>query len=280
MKKVGKLLFVCVAMMVACMLQNEDAKATEVGKYEMSDTSSCSNYDVTGDGVPDTVNFEKLDKQEGDAYQSFKVIINGNTALYGYNQHFYSLEPTFIQTKGHGYFFISLISEDDDGTMQIYKYIDGQLKEVADLSKYTDKLFYHSSATVTSVKSNSITLRVVGQTDMLAYTNMSFTYKVGVDGKLSLKNKVTKVSYTNFRYSADKGSSYKSKYLVAAKKIQVYKKATGTKKAFSIQKGTKLKIKKVSVQGKKPRYYCVTKSGKKGWIKSKYNLFKDTPYAG
>ena len=172
------------------------------------------------------------------------------------------------------------ISEDDDGTMQIYKYIDGQLKEVADLSKYTDKLFYHSSATVTSVKSNSITLRVVGQTDMLAYTNMSFTYKVGVDGKLSLKNKVTKVSYTNFRYSADKGSSYKSKYLVAAKKIQVYKKATGTKKAFSIQKGTKLKIKKVSVQGKKPRYYCVTKSGKKGWIKSKYNLFKDTPYAG
>ena len=31
MKKVGKLLFVCVAMMAACMLQNEDAKATEVG---------------------------------------------------------------------------------------------------------------------------------------------------------------------------------------------------------------------------------------------------------
>lgn len=281
MKKVRKLLFMCLVMMAACMLQNKEAKATDVGKYEMSDTSSCSLYDVTGDGVPDTVNFEKLDKiDDNSMYQAFKVIINGNTVLYGYNEHFYSIEPTFIQTKDYGYFLISLISDNDDGTMQIYKYEDNQLKEVADLSNYTNKMFYHSSAVVSSVKSNSITLKVTGQTNMLSRTDIPFTYKVGKSGKLSLKSKVAKVSYTNYRYSEAKGNGYKSKYLVAAKKIKVYKKATGTKKAFIIKKGTKLKITKVSVQAKTPRFYCVTKSGKKGWIKSKYNLFKDMPYAG
>lgn len=279
MKKMKKLLFLCFAMMAACMLKNTEAQAEKVGKYEMSDTSSCSNYDVTGDGVPDTVNFEKLDADENDMYQAFKVIVNGNTVLYEYNQRFYDIIPVFMQTKDHGYFFISLTSENDDGTKKIYKYEDGCLKEVADLDDYVMKLYYHSSATVSSVKSNTITLKVVGQTNMLAYTDMSFVYKVGKNGKLSLKNKVVKLSYTNFRYSEKKGG-YKSKYLVAKKKIQVYRNATGAQKAFSIKKGTKLKITKVCVKGKKPRYYCVTKSGKKGWVKSKFGLFKDTPYAG
>lgn len=280
MKKVRNLLVLCFVMMVACMLHSEDAKAEKVGKYEMSDTSSCSNYDVTGDGIPDTVNFEKLDRLDGDdSYQAFKVIINGNPVLYVYNQRFYSLIPVFIQTEGHQYFYISLTGDNDDGTKTLYEYVDGQLKERADLDKYVGKLFYHSSATVSSVKGNSITLKVVGQSNMLSNTKMSFTYKVGPTGTLSLAKKVIKVSYTKLRLNG-RGKSYRSNYLVAKKKIQAYRSATGTKKAFRIKKGTKLKITKVSVQGKTPRYYCITKSGKKGWVKSKLDLFKDLPYAG
>lgn len=279
MKKVRNLLVLCFVVMAACMLHSEEAKAEKVGQYQMSDTSSCSNYDVTGDGVPDTVNFEKLDKLDGDTYQAFKVIINGQCVLYGYNEYFYNLEPVFIQTEGHQYFYIVLTRDNDDGTKRLYEYVDGQLKERADLDKYVGKLYYHSSATVSSVKANSITLKVVGQSNMLSNTNMSFTYKVGPTGKLSLAKKVIKVSYTKLRFNG-RGKSYRSNYLVAKKKIQAYRSATGTKKAFRIKKGTKLKITKVSVQGKTPRYYCITKSGKKGWVKSKLNLFKDLPYAG
>lgn len=279
MKKVRNLLVLCFVMMAACMLHSEDAKAEKVGQYEMSDTSSCSNYDVTGDGVPDTVNFEKLDKLDGDTYQAFKVIINGQCVLYVYNENFYRLIPVFIQTEGHQYFYISLTGDNDDGTKTLYEYVDGQLKERADLDKYVSKLFFHSSATISSVKANSITLKVAGQTDMLSRTNMSFTYKVGPTGTLSLAKKVIKVSYTKIRFDS-KEKPYRSSYLVADKKIQVYRSATGTKKAFRIKKGTKLKITKVSVQGKTPRYYCITKSGKKGWVNSKMNLFKGLPYAG
>ena len=278
MKKVRNLLVLCFVMMAACMLHSEDAKAEKVGKYEMSDTSSCSNYDVTGDGMPDTVNFEKLDKLDGDAYQAFKVVINGDCVLYGYNECFFNLEPVFIQTEGHQYFYIALIGFNDVGTKRLYEYVDGQLKLRADLDKYMGKLYYNSSATVSSVKANSITLKVAGQTNMLASTNMSITYKVGATGKLSLSSKVAKVSYSKLRFNGKR--TYRSDYLVAKKKIQAYRSATGTKKAFRIKKGTKLKITKVSVQGKTPRYYCVTKSGKKGWVKSKNNLFKDLAYAG
>jgi len=278
MRKVRNLMFSCVAMMAACMIQSKDVQAAEVGKYEMSDTQSYSNYDVTGDGVPDTVNFQKLDSDGNGAYQSYKVIINGNTVLYGNNEYFYDIQPVFIQTERNQYFYIALLGDDGDGTKKIYKYEDEQLKECVDLNKNLNKLYYHSSATVSSVGADSITFKITGQSYMLARTNMSFIYKVGAAGELSLADEVTKVTYTKDRYNTKR--SYKSKYLVAAKKLQAYRSATGNQKAFRIKKGTKLKITKVSVQGETPRYYCITKSGKKGWVKSKMGLFKDMPYAG
>lgn len=277
MKKVRKLLFLCLAVMAACMLQRKDARAVEVGKYEMSDTRSYSNYDVTGDGVPDTINFEKLD-YDGYSYKAFKVIINGKTALYGYNEYFYTLKPVFVQTEGHQYILISLVGDNDDGTKKIYEYVDGQLKECADLDEYVSKIYFHSSVTISSVSTSSITFKVTGQTYMLARTNMTLVYKVGETGELTLADRVLKVSYSKSRCNAKGG--YRSNYLVAAKKIQAYSSATGSKKAFRMKKGTKLKITKVSIQGKTPRYYCVTKSGKKGWVNSKMGLFKDMPYAG
>lgn len=278
MKKVRNLMFLCVAMMAACMIQSKDVQATEVGKYEMSDTKSYSKYDVTGDGVPDTVKFEKQLDDDGYNYNAFKVIINGKTALYGDNVYFYTLKPVLIQTEGHQYILISLVGDDDDETKKIYKYVDGQLKECADLDEYVSKIYFHSSVTISSVGTSSITFKVTGQSYMLARTNMSFVYKVGATGELSLADEVTKVTYTKDRVNSRR--SYKSKYLVAAKKIQAYSSATGSKKAFRMKKGTKLKITKVSVQGKTPRYYCITKSGKKGWVNSKMGLFKDMPYAG
>lgn len=278
MKKVRNVMFLCVAIMAACMIQSKDTKAAEIGKYEMSDTRSYSSYDVTGDGVPDTVNFQKLDDDGYGTYHSYKVTINGNTVLYGYDEYFYHIEPVFIQTERHQYFYIALLGDDGDGSKKIYEYVDGQLKERVDLNKNLSKLYFHSSAAVSSVGADSITFKFTGQSYMLARTNMSFDYKVGATGELSLSDQVTKVTYTNDRCNSKR--SYKSKYLVAAKKIQAYRSATGNQKAFRVKKGTKLKITKVSVQGKTPRYYCVTKSGKKGWVNSKMGLFKDMPYAG
>ena len=280
MKKARNIVLICFLLMGAGMFHSENAYAEKVGKYELSDTSPNCEYDVTGDGVKDTVEIKKMNESSyGSGYCGFKVIINGKTALTDNTSWYYGLETIFIQTKGHGYFLISLGHDNGDGPKIIYEYVNGQLKKRVDLGKVAGKIFYHYSVTVSSIKDSSIKLKVIGQTNMLAYTETTFDYNVGAKGKLSLAKKIVKVSYSDQRYNSKTDQFETSKYLIAVKKIPVYRSATGTKKAFHIKKGTKLTIKKVSMKGK-CRYYCITKSGKKGWIKNKYGCFQGLMYAG
>lgn len=266
--------------MAAGMLQSQDAQAAKVGKYKLSDTSTNGKYDVTGDGVPDKVEIKKLNKSGDSDYYGFKIIINGKTALkndkcwYYYN----GLDVVFMQTIGHGYFFISTGYDNGDGIRIIYEYVGGRLKKRMDLSNVAKKLSYdHHYVDVSTVKARSIRLKLSGQTAILGSTKLTFELKVGKKGKLSLGKKAVGVTYMMW---ADNDKYFHQKYLTAAQKIQVYKSETGTKKAFCIKKGTKLKITRASMKGKKSRYYCITKSGKKGWINSKDYLFKNMAYAG
>lgn len=276
MKKIGATVLALV--LAATTLPTQNAKAAEVGSYELSDTKVNTNYDVTGDGVKDKIEFDKIN-HNGSYYCALDVKINGEVALNVEDTEYGRLEPVFIQTKDHGYILICAYHDNDYQTIsRIYEYVDGKLKERMNLDNIAGKVYYQYSSNVYATKEDYFQIRFDGQTNMLAKTKMIFKLKVGTEGKLSVANKTVAVYYSNKRMSDAK--NYTSKYLTAAKKIQAYRSSTGTKKAFSIKKGTKLKITKVSVQGSIARYYCVTKSGKKGWIKSKINLFKDLMYAG
>ena len=280
MKKIRNIVIGCMAIMAACMIQNSDAKAAEVGKYELSDTSANKAYDVTGDGVKDTVRIKKIN-HNGSYYCALDVVINGDVALNVESVEYDRVEPVFIQTKEHGYLLISTYHWNDYLTLsKVYEYVDGKLKERMDLDNVAGKMFYTYSPTVYAVKDASIQFRIAGQSDMLAKTSTVFEYKVGKTGILSFDTTESSVWYSNVRRNMNTDKIYRSKYLVAAKKLQAYRSSTGTKKAFTIRKGTKLKISKVYVYGKTPRYYCVTSSGKKGWLVSKQNVFKDLSYAG
>jgi len=191
------------------------------------------------------------------------------------------LESVFIQTEKHGYILISAYHDNDYLTLsRIYEFEDGKLKERKDLDNVAGKIFYQYSPNVYAVKDESIQIRFAGQSDMLAKASTVYEYNVGSTGALSLDNTISRVWYSNKRMNENTGESYSSKNLVATKRLQAYRSSTGTKKAFTIKKGTKLKITKVSISGKKPRFYCITNFGKKGWVISKQNLFKDLIYAG
>ena len=280
MKKVRKILLVCLILMVFGMLQSQNAYAEKIGMYKLSDSGINSKYDVTGDGVPDKVEIKKLNRDHYE-YCGFEIIINGKTVLKDDDITYYiGLEVVFIQTKDHGYFLIS--NGSGEGMDIIYEYAGGRLKKCCDLfADIEGKLGWCcGKATVSSVKAQSIKLKTTGQTSMLGETKLSFELKVGKKGKLSLAKKTIGVSC--HRLISGNGRFYHPKYLVTAKKIQVYRSVEGTKKAFCIKKGTKVKITKASIKGKTPMYYCITKSGKKGWIKDEgiLYLFKDLAYAG
>ena len=280
MKKIRNLIIACMAVIAACMIQNNDVKAAEAGKYELSDTSVNTDYDVTGDGVEDKVKLKKLN-HNGSYYCALDVIINGDVVLNVESVEYVRLESVFIQTKKHNYILISTYHDNDYLTLsRVYEYVNGKLKERMNLDHAAGKIFYQYSPNVYAVKDASIQIRFEGQSDMLAKTSTVFEYNVGATGTLSLENTVSRVWYSNKRMSENTGKRYTSKYLTAGKNLQAYRSSTGTKKAFTIKKGTKLKITKVSISGKTPRYYCITSSGKKGWLVSKQNVFKDLMYAG
>ena len=267
-------------VMAATTVPAQNVKAsTEVGNYELSDTDDNGRYDVTGDGVADTITFEKLNEDVNGVFNGFKVIINDSTVLNEENVDYWDLRSEIIQTKNHVYLFISTYHSNDYLTLsKIYEYVDGKLEQRLDLDSVAGKIFYQYNPNVYDVKDNYIELRFEGQSDMLAKTSLRYGFQVGATGKLSVTNKITRVSYTNKRENT--GKIYTSKYLITTKKLQAYRSSSGTKKAFTIKKGTKLKISHVTISGKKARFYCKTNSGKKGWLVSKQNVFKDLMYAG
>ena len=80
MKKVRNIMIGCLILMAACMIKSQNVHAEDVGKYELSDTSPNTKYDVTGDGKPDTLEIKKFKKNDYD-YCGFKILINGKMLL-------------------------------------------------------------------------------------------------------------------------------------------------------------------------------------------------------
>lgn len=279
-KKIGAMTLALVMATATIPAQNVKA-AVEVGNYELTDASVTGNYDVTGDGVADMIAFEKLNEDVNGVFNGFKVIINNNEVLKEENVDYWDLRPELIQTKDHVYLFITTCHDNDYLTLsKIYEYADGKLEQRLDLDSVAGKIFYQYNPTIYDVKDDYIEIKFDGQSYMLARANLRFGFRAGVDGKLSVTNKTTTVSYPKKRMNMNTGKIYTSKYLVTTKKLQAYKSSSGTKKAFTIKKGTKLTISRVSVSGKKARFYCKTNAGKKGWLDSKQNVFKDLMYAG
>lgn len=281
LKKIRNLLFLCFVLVTAGILfQAQDAQAAKIGSYKLSDSKPTKKYDVTGDGKADKIEIKKLNKSKDGAlysYLGYKILVNGKTifnSTSGYNR----LDISLIKTKKYSYFKIDEWNCGDIGAIEkIYEYSGKRLKESISLrnieKKYEGWIFHYK---ISSVKAHSIKIKIEGQTGMLGETKSSFELKVGKGGKLSLAKKVVGVSCKIWLDD----HLVTPKYLITTKKIQVYKNEGTTKKAFSIKKGSKVKITKVSIRKKKPTYYCITKSGKKGWIKTGFKLFENLAYAG
>lgn len=216
------------------------------------------------------------------SYLGYKILVNGKT-IFNSTSEYIRLDISLIKTKKYSYFKIDEWSCGEISAIEkIYEYSGKRLKESISLrnieKKYEGWIFHYK---ISSVKAHSIKIKIEGQTRMLGETRSSFELKVGKGGKLSLAKKVVGVSCKILSNSnASDNHWITPKYLTTNKKIQVYKNEGTTKKAFSIKKGSKVKITKVSISKKKPTYYCVTKSGKKGWIKSESCLFENMAYAG
>lgn len=281
LKKVGNLLFVCLVLIIAGILfQGQDAQAeTNIGSYKLSDSKPTKKYDVTGDGKADKIEIKKYIKPLDDyKYQGYKIWIDGKMVLKNTKTEYSKMNVFFVKTKKYNYFMV--YNQDLDGVRYVnfYRYSGKQLKKCISLHNIVDiNMGLFTDYKISSVKANSIKIKISGQTNMLGWTKASLVLKVGKGGKLSFAKKILGVSCYKINLN---NRQITPKYLTTTKKIQVYKNERTTKKAFSIKKGSKVRITKMSIKRKKITYYCVTKSGRKGWMKSDIYLFKGLIYAG
>ena len=245
--------------------------------------SSYSNYDITGDGKADTIKVKTLGTMapgtysgQPTHYDGLAIYVNGREALkltkkaFNTSHDGYALQ---LATLNNGKVFLYVRSKwynQLDTTNRLYRYKSGKLVLAKDLIKIADSRDgLKSDGTIARSYGlrgpNGITVsgnRIVAK-GMLANSlvgsgafDINLLYK---KGKLILSPRTSSLDISSYTHPS-------TQTLTAKRSIAAYKSTTGSKKAFTIKKGQKVTIKKISIRNKNPRVQV--KVGKKtGWIK-------------
>lgn len=248
----------------------------DMSSYNLDEKKTCSEYDVTGDGIKDTVQAVMSFNKKTQKY-SYKITINDVSVFEetgGESEDaWWSLKLLSMQ-DGKVFFAISRSSFNDYIVKHgLYEYVDGTLNWFYDMQRdgrYCDRY----DVTINKVAGNTIYTNVSAQ----YYTTGWISYKVN----LSYQNGTIKVMSNS---SSIKYSKYRKNKWTANKKIKVYKKIGNKKSSYTLKKGDKIKINKIVSQGNKVYFKIKNKKGKTGYIPAAKKFpskvyFKEAQYAG
>lgn len=260
-----KKLFFSIVMFCVCLsgicFQTSEAEAASVKGIELKNQKDIKKYDVTGDGVKDTIRIDcdKSDEMYDWMGDDWTVKIN-NEVVYRDNPEVYTetLSVVLYQvSESRIYLDIqeNVGSNDDITSRAFYQYQDGTLVKVCDIYEPLSKHIYSFHFYVTGVKvtAKKITATYMNQFSASGYLAWEVTYK-----------------YQNGNWKKA-GNTYKvteDKEMTTSRKFAVYKTAGGKTKAFTLKKGQKVQIKKICLKNKKTYLQLVLPNGKKGWLKS------------
>lgn len=282
MKHYQKSLWIIFLLCITCIAgpkQTAYAAANgyaDMSSYKLDEVKTCSQYDVTGDGIKDKVQAVVSYDKKTQKY-SYKITVNDVSVFEqtsGENEDaWWSLNLLPMQ-DGKVFFEISGSSYNDYIQKHgLYEYVDGTLKWFYDMQRdgrYCDRY----NVTIDKVAGNTIYTNISAQ----YYTTGWINYKVN----LSYENGAVKATSNS---SSIKYSKYRKNKWTANKKISVYKKIGNKKAAYTLKKGDKIKINKIVSQGNKVYFQIKNKKGKTGYIPGakKYPskvFFKEAQYAG
>lgn len=248
----------------------------DMSSYKLDEVKTCSQYDVTGDGIKDKVQAVMSYNKSTQKY-SYKITVNDVSVFEqtsGESEDAWWSLSLLPMQDGKVFFNISRSSFNDYIVKHgLYEYVDGTLNWFYDMQRhgrYCDRY----DVTIDKVTGNTIYTNVSAQ----YYTTGWISYKVN----LSYQNGTIKATSNS---SSIKYSKYRKNKWTANKKISVYKKIGNKKAAYTLKKGDKIKINKIVSQGNKVYFQIKNKKGKTGYIPGakKYPskvFFKEAQYAG
>lgn len=282
MKHYQKSLWIIFLLCITCVVgpkQKAYAAANgyvDMSSYKLDEVKTCSQYDVTGDGIADVVQAVIGYDEQAQKY-SFKVTVNDVSVFEetsDENEDAWWNIGLFSMQDGKVFFDISRRTYNDYIQKHgLYEYVNGTLNWFYNMlrdTRYCDRY----DVTINKVTGNRIYTNVSAQ----YYTTGWISYKLN----LSYKNGAIKPASNS---SSIIYSKYRKNKWTANRKIEVYKKAGKKKVSYTLKKGDKIKINKIVFQGNKVYFQIKNKKGKTGYIPAakKYPrkwYFEDAQYAG
>ena len=255
------------------------AEAAAIKGVALGSQVDITKYDVTGDGKKDTI---RIDCDKPDLYNTgcgddWKITIN-NKVVYRDNKKVHTENLTvLLYQMDHKRTYLEIQenvgSNEDISSHAFYQYQGNKLKKVCDVYEPIVKQIYdfHFFIDAVKVTEKKITISYVNQFSATGYLFWKVSY---VSEKKGWKKSGNTFSVTEKRQ------------LTANRKITLYQKAGGKKKAFALKKGQKVKIDKICLKNGKTYMQVVCSNGKKGWFESPNKdlperyYFKEVVFAG
>lgn len=243
--------------------EESGAVVSGTGVYGLETDRVYDQFDVTGDGRPDTL----LVTSNEDTTKMY-VYVNGARA---YSASTGLQDAGMFRTIGiklavlrNGKSFLSL---DPCGGWQtygnggLYQWRSGVLKRVVPYSSLIPKVYGRwAGLSALKVSGNKLVLRPCLSTRTIGRALFDFTY-VCKSGTLKLASKTIAIKKI---YAENSTSAHKK--FSAQKKMAVYKSKSCKAKKFTIKKGQKVQFRKLYVSGKTVLFQ-VKANGKTGWIR-------------
>lgn len=259
-----------------CLLPFQVTQAANPQGVELTG-SYYTGYDITGDGVNDTIQIRKDRDRYG--YHTCRIIINGQEAIRLTHEYsFYDAQvKLYTLQDGTVLVYVYLQGDNGDGPSGLYVYDNGRLRELLNFQTFF-KYGIHNTGKVLKVSGNRLKVNYSSMSQAFALIDMKYTYEYR-NGALHPTSKYGKIKiYKNYKYS-------RGQKVTARKSFWLYKNAVSSRKKIKVKKGQTFKVMKCYVNGSKVRFQIKLTNGKKGWMKSpkkflRRPLIKETMYAG
>ena len=285
MKKIiGKITAViAVTAMVITGLTPIEARAWSTGSnvFEMDCDEEYTSYDITGDGVPDSITLAMGKRNdEGDA-DGFNIMINGSECFVSTQRTSYA-EMTLIKLKsGSQYLYVRAFIENDDYNLCEFLRYDAAKDELVKVCNADPMVRFGIHTDCDPYFANGAKIYCIGggmldSTGDTSY-DVIFTEKNGklVFSSLDLKG------FTTMKTASKKNNT--TKKLTLARNMKAYT-STALKKTKTFKKGKKITFTSMKVKGRN-LLYGFKVSGKTYYYRPddrtvENDQFKDVLFAG
>ena len=157
-----------------CLLPARNAQAANPQEVDLTG-SYYTSYDITGDGVNDTIQIRKR-QTTSIGYDNFSIMINGQEAIYLTHDYYFYEDYVKLYTLQDGtvIVYVYLQGDNGDGPCALYVYGDGKLNRLLDFQTFF-RYGSHNTGEILKVSGNRLKVKFFSMSQAFAGIDLKYT---------------------------------------------------------------------------------------------------------